>query len=333
MRRSSINGSHRHAVRTAIGIAAGSLLSLQAAAQSEPLKPLPAPVFAASPAAAPAALPPVVGSPVTPPSAATADKLDAAAAPVTVNRVPAFTPPQTATAAAPPPIAKPPMAAALPAPVAMPAPTATLPAPVAPPAQAAMPAAAAKPATVSKQALAPPVPGAASAAAIPRLNRDDDKVSDAHSRPHPIAMAHPGFEVIVCLAGCGAEGVRAVSVQKPKSLMPQTGRLIQVAQVVSDVRVNQAALPECLAGCYEPAPRSGRPAEAGTAAAAVRMPAAPVGATDRSVMVQTSAPLGSPTATQSKPKTPVTAKDGAKKRTGSEWFTRRFDKQPVANRL
>jgi hypothetical protein len=159
--------------------------------------------------------------------------------------------------------------------------------------------------------------GASSRAGIARINKSRPAAIVA---PHPLAEAYPGYEVVVCLAGCGPEP-KAVSIYKSKQNVDSSnansnmgGGLIQVGMTTSN------STTECVAGCYDNEPARSRSIVPANAAAAVASPGSPVGATDRSVMVQTSAnsPAGG-AHLKSKPK--------AAKKPSAEWFTRRFERK------
>jgi hypothetical protein len=289
MRPSNFNDISARVARGTLFITAVSMLSLHAMAQSsDAQKPLPSPIFAVAP------IVPVL--PATTQSAAkTADAkvgdssealtTTAATPPVqTGNRMSGFAVPADTVDT----LTK--------------SPTVTAPS---------------KPAAV---AVAPVAQGASSRAGIARLNQAN---APAKTRQHPVADAYPGYDVIVCVAGCGPEP-KAVSVYKPKPKQDfaemqggMQGGLIQVSMTT------QTNATECLAGCYDDAPSRGRTITPANAAAAVASPGSPVGATDRSVMVQTSASMtAGPPHAKSKPK--------AAKKPSSEWFTRRFERKQTS---
>ncbi len=295
MRQSNFNGISARVARGTLFITAVSMLSLHAMAQSADFqKPLPSPIFAASPVApvAPAVSQPIVKSgdaKLTDDSRVPA--VTAAASPASQptpkngNRMSGFAVPSDAADT----LTTPPVASA-----------------------------SSKPAAPAAMAKAPVVQGAASRAGIPRLN----KVKPAMIPQHPLTDEYPGYDVVVCIAGCGSEA-KAVSIYKPK---PQ----IEYAQMQGGMQggfikasmTTETNKTECLAGCYDDAPTRGRIVTPTNAAAAVPSPGSPVGATDRSVMVQTSTgmPVGA---------APVKVKAKAPKKVGSEWFTRRFDKKTM----
>jgi hypothetical protein len=283
MRQSNLNDISARVARGTLFITAVSMLSLHAMAQSSDLqKPLPSPIFAAAAPVATAATQPTLANE---PQAATAATTPVSQPASTAgNRMSGF---------------------------AVPSDTAdTLTKPTAA-------VAAAKPAAQAAIAQAPASPGATSRAGIPRLNKA--KVP-SRTPQHPLAEAYPGYDVVVCIAGCGAEA-KAVSVYKPKQqneVAPMHGGMqggfIRVAMTT------ETNATECVAGCYDDKPIRSYGTSPATAAAAVTSPGSPIGATDRSVMVQTSTGMSAGGVPKKvKPKTP--------KKVGSEWFTRRFERK------
>ena len=306
MRQSNFNELNARLTRGTLFLTAVSVLSLHAMAQtSDSQKPLPSPILPAtvetpvSAKADVAAVKPAARAAVTPAPAAdvklTEDSLrpssakPAAAATPVGNRMTGFAAPaETANALSKPDLP-------------------LLPA-----------------ATPQVTAQAAPIPGAASRAGIRRLNKVKPSTANVQ---HPLAAAYPGFDVIVCIAGCGPEP-KAVSVYRPKPRLQQLASMesgfIQATMVTTSYNDDTAQNPlllkiatECLAGCYDNAPRARAVAPA-SVAAAVPPASAPVGATDRAVMLPTS--TGFKAVTQHpKPK--------VRNRSGSDWFTRRFSTQ------
>jgi hypothetical protein len=286
MRPSNFNDISARVARGTLFITAVSMLSLHAMAQSgDAQKPLPSPIFSASPV-----LP--IAPATSQPNAKAADAkvgdssealTTTAATPAaqTGNRMSGFAVPADTVDT----LTK--------------SPTVTAPS---------------KPAAV---AVAPVAQGATSRAGIARINQAN---APTKTRQHPVADAYPGYDVIVCVAGCGPEP-KAVSVYKPKPKHDfaqmqggMQGGLIQVSMTT------ETNVTECVAGCYDDTPTRGRTITPANAAAAVASPGSPVGATDRSVMVQTSASTTAGSAhAKSKPK--------AAKKPSSEWFTRRFERK------
>jgi hypothetical protein len=287
MRQSKLNDISARLTRGALVMTAVSVLSLHAMAQSgDAQKPLPSPIFAAAPAtdaAVPAeAAKPSVLAPVAASETATKEPAPAN------NRMTGFAvPSETANA-----LSKP----ALPSPTLTPAAV-----PSAPVVAAAAPVA------------APIVQGATSRAGIARLNK---LKAPAPIAQHPAAAAYPGYDVIVCIAGCGTEAT-VVSVYKPKPSLLQTASFQGGAMHVtmSDAPLIRVAATECVAGCYDSAPQARATVAPANVPAAVPSARSPAGATDRAIMVPTSTGFAVVTA-HPKPK--------AKSRSGSEWFTRRF---------
>jgi hypothetical protein len=297
MRQSNFNHISTRFARGTLFLTAASMLSLHAMAQSgvsEAPKPLPSPIFAATASGTAAAggdEPGAVATAAAVGQAAAKTAAAASASPVgspagqSSNRVSGFAVPvDTADS-----LTKTPSISIAAKPMAAP--------------------------TVVPQAAV--IAGATSRAGIARLNAARPASKTA---PHPLAEAYPGYDVVVCLAGCGPEP-KAVSIYKSKHTVDYSntsggmgGGLIQVAMTTP------GSTPECLAGCYDVAPTRSRTIEPSNAAAAVPSPGSPIGATDRSMMVQTSAsaPAG-PVHLKSKPK--------AAKKPGSEWFTRRFERK------
>jgi hypothetical protein len=184
-------------------------------------------------------------------------------------------------------------------------------------AAAAEPKAPADPLAVTRAGALPrvasePPASAPYAAAIPRITKPDAS-GEAPDRPHPLESAFPGQEVIICIAGCGREGPQAVAIAPMRSIE------VKVA-MNTDAPVNTGAPTDCVAGCYDAPSTRNRPVNQIGANRG-----APVGATDRAVMVQT---VGTPTAGMApgaaKPK--ASASEPAKKRTTADWFTKRFVK-------
>lgn len=296
MRQLNFNDSGPLFARGALFLTAVSMFSLHAIAQnSDSQKPLPGPIFSALPV-------PTVDSKLTkdnltPPSPATA------AAPLG-NRMTGFAAPaETASTSSKPNLPSPTLRLS------------DLPVPVAPVAITAQ---------VAPQVAPTPVPGATSRAGIRRLGQER---SPAASSQHPLAAAYPGFDVIVCIAGCGSEP-RAVSIYQPKQRLQQFAAMdsgfIQAAMVTTSYNADTAPNPllhnittECLAGCYDSAPRV-RAVAPTSVPAAVPSRNAPVGATDRAVSAPTSTVMKA-VSQHLKPK--------ARNRTGSDWFTRRFSTQ------
>jgi hypothetical protein len=343
MRQSNLKTVCAHFTRGALVISAISVVSLHAAAQSSDVAPtLPNPIFAVTPGiAGPSMAPtlPQLGGVSPGMTAAVASQPVAAPAPsAPMAAVPVASHQDGKAAAAKPTDDSLTPAAVLPsavvpaiAPIA-PAQTASRMTGFAAPTSTADVMAKPEPAAAAPVAVAPvaaapvitpaKVTSASSRAGIPRLNRQ----VAAPIAPHPLTAAYPGYDVIVCIAGCGPQPT-AVSVYKPKPTKPaMQGGIIQVA--MNSGSPDNAS--ECVAGCYDdtPTPRS-RANAAATAPAAVTSPGSPAGATDRSVMVQTSASPAKPIPTP-KAKAATPAKATAKKPAGSEWFTRRFEK-PATN--
>jgi hypothetical protein len=285
MRQTNINDISARVARGTLFITAISMLSLHAMAQAgDAQKPLPSPLFSASPTA------PVAATDSAPSTA----NATPAAAPITsaarqpANRVSGFAAPAD-TADAP---AKTPALSAVATP------------PVAP---------------VAAPAAAQASVGATSRAGIRRLNQVQ---APAPIAQHPLAEAYPGFEVIVCLAGCGAEP-KAVSIYKPK-LRQDDYASINGGMNGGIMRVSMTNAPEaveCLAGCYDNAPTRSAIIDPMKAPAAVPSIGTPIGATDRSVMIQTSTGMAASGVIKPKPK--------AAKKQGSEWFTRRFERKAL----
>jgi hypothetical protein len=281
MRPSNLNDISARVARGTLFITAVSMLSLHAMAQSSEIqKPLPSPIFAATPSveAAPLAVPSTTKvDRITPTAAAAPGSAPSGSTPG--NRMSGFTVPADAADT----LSKSPVTSA------------------------------AKPAAIAQ---APAAPGATSRAGIPRLN----KTKQPNNTPqHPLADSYPGYEVVVCIAGCGE--AKAVSIYKPRqqqeyaqSQVGMQGGFIQVSMT------SETNATECLAGCYDDRPARPRSATPVNSSAAVATPSSPVGATDRSVMVQTS--TGMPAGAM-----PAKQKPKAAKKTGSEWFTRRFDRK------
>jgi hypothetical protein len=345
MRQSNLKTVCAHFTRGALVISAISVVSLHAAAQSSDVAPtLPNPIFAVTPGIANPGMAPalpqlggvssgmtaaIASQPVVTPSAPMAavpvasnpDGKATDAKPTDAKPTDDSLTPATVLPSAVVPAIAPSAPAAAPAQTAsrmtgFAAPTSTTDVMAKPEPAAAAPVAAAPVITPAK------VTSASSRAGIPRLNRQ----VAAPIAPHPLTAAYPGYDVIVCIAGCGPQPT-AVSVYKPKPTKPAAqGGIIQVA--MNSGSPDNAS--ECVAGCYDdaPAPRS-RANAAATAPAAVTSPGSPAGATDRSVMVQTSASPAKPIPTP-KAKAATPAKATAKKPAGSEWFTRRFEK-PATN--
>jgi trimeric autotransporter adhesin len=287
MRQSKLNDISARLARGALVMTAVSVLSLHAMAQSsDGQKPLPSPIFAAAPAQATDAA--ASAETATPSVAATVAVSETAKEPAPVNnRMTGFAAPsETANA-----LSKP----ALPSPSL--APTAA--------ASATVVAAAAA-------VTAPVTQGATSRAGIARLNK---LKAPAPTPQHPAAAAYPGYDVIVCIAGCGNEA-KVVSVYKPKPSLLQTASFQGGAMhmTMSDAPLIKVAA-ECVAGCYDSAPQERAAVAPANVPAAVPSARSPAGATDRAIMVPTSTGFTVVTA-HPKPK--------AKSRSGSEWFTRRF---------
>jgi hypothetical protein len=288
MRPSNINDISARVARGTLFVTAISMLSLHAMAQaSDVQKPLPAPLFAVSPTAtvAPTDTAQSTATPSVTPGAilnATAVAPSTSAVAQTANRVSGFAAPAD-TADAP---AKTPALSAAATPPVVP---------------------------VATQANV----GATSRANIRRLNQAQ---APAPIVQHPLAEAYPGFEVIVCLAGCGPEP-KAVSIYKPKPRQDDYAR-INGGMNGAIMRVSMTNAPEaveCLAGCYDNTPTRSAIIDPSKARAAAPSVGSPVGATDRSVMIQTSTAIPANAGNKPKPK--------AAKKQGSEWFTRRFERK------
>jgi hypothetical protein len=286
MRQSNFSGIR--IARGTLFLTAISVLSLHAVAQSgDAQTPLPNPVFSAAPGLAPTTvIPQATATDVKLADDATAPAAAAAAMPTVPagNRVSGFAVPIE---------------------------------PAAPAAKAPTPATAKQAAVAQSAAMA----GASSRAGIRRLNQT---VAPIKAGLHPVAEAYPGFEVIVCVAGCGPEP-KAVSVYKPKLnsfVDADMSGGMPSGFIRASMTTSTNAPTECLAGCYDNTPTRTHTPTPKNAPAAVPSAGSPVGATDRSVMVQTSG--------EALPGVvPVKAKTKSAKKPGSEWFTRRFERKPV----
>jgi hypothetical protein len=295
MRQSNFNDISARVARGTLFLTAISMLSLHAMAQaSDGQKPLPSPLFAVPTVAAVAPLDTAQSpsqSAGQPPatSAVTAQASNNSTSAPTANRVSGF---------------------------AAPADTANAPAqtPAQAPGQTPAVITAAKP-TVKPVAQA--AAGATSRAGIRRLNQ---AMASPVVAQHPLADAYPGYEVIVCLAGCGSEP-KAVSIYKPKLRRDDYAGMNDSTNsgFIRVAMTNAPEAVECLAGCYDNTPTRSHVIEPSKVQAAVPSAGSPVGATDRSVMIQTSTGMAANGVLKPKPK--------AAKKHGSEWFTRRFERK------
>lgn len=158
-----------------------------------------------------------------------------------------------------------------------------------------------------------------------KLNRVEQA---AETPPHPLAAAHPGQNVVVCIAGCPKGRETIVHIGRQAASAEGSGGLVATAAsaVAPDTGPQQIV---CLAGCYSGpkaykayAPGIDRSADTASASGnplptLVSLPAKPVGSS------QTTAAADDGEPRSRRPRLPVAAAAKASK-AAAHWFTSRF---------
>jgi hypothetical protein len=110
----------------------------------------------------------------------------------------------------------------------------------------------------------------------------------AATAPHPLASAHPGFDVVVCEAGCPIGQTPEIVFARRETEREKTATLGEMVTTSSDASAKPADAAEsnlaCIAGCYNKTAAAEIPDNASTpwstsiapAAAAPEKPAAPL---------------------------------------------------------